>query len=91
MDVPFNSCNEKGTDITIGSFCFLSALSPNAKRKIMQTYCVRKMGAVFFGGREILHMLNPQAALLKIMLHFSFNNAACFTSTYPLPPYFFTD
>ena len=46
----------------------------------MQTNCVRKTGAVFFGGREIigviLHVLNrhaallnlKQAALLKIML-----------------------
>ena len=24
MDVAFNSCNEKGTDITVGTFCNLS-------------------------------------------------------------------
>ena len=24
MDVTFNNCNEKGTDITIGTFCNLS-------------------------------------------------------------------
>ena len=29
-------------------------ISPNAERKIMQTKCVRKTGAVFFGGREII-------------------------------------
>ena len=29
-------------------------MSPNAERKIMQTNCVRKTGAVFFGGREII-------------------------------------
>ena len=29
-------------------------ISPNAERKIMQTNCVRKTGAVFFGSREII-------------------------------------
>ena len=29
-------------------------ISPNAERKIMQTKCVRKTGAVFFGAREII-------------------------------------
>ena len=29
-------------------------ISPNAERKIMQTNCVRKTDAVFFGGREII-------------------------------------
>ena len=29
-------------------------ISPNVERKIMQTNCVRKTGAVFFGSREII-------------------------------------
>ena len=29
-------------------------ISSNAERKIMQSNCVRKTGAVFFGGREII-------------------------------------
>ena len=29
-------------------------ISPNAERKILQTNCVRKTGAVFFGSREII-------------------------------------
>ena len=29
-------------------------ISPNAERKIMQTSCVRKTGAVFFGSMEII-------------------------------------
>ena len=33
------------------SVCIISA---NVKRKIMQTNCVRKTGAVFFGSREII-------------------------------------
>ena len=32
----------------------VSIVSPNPERKIMQTNCVRKTGAVFFGGREII-------------------------------------
>ena len=34
----------------------------------MQTNCVRKTGAVFFGGREIIRGNLTRAALLKIML-----------------------
>ena len=45
-------------------------ISPNAERKIMQTNCVRKTGAVFFcvAGKlsgVISNVLNRQAALLK--------------------------
>ena len=32
----------------------VSIVSPNAEIKIMQTNCVRKTGAVLFGGREII-------------------------------------
>ena len=31
MDVIFNSCNEKGTDITIGTFVILVQKSANVK------------------------------------------------------------
>ena len=58
--------------------------SPNTKKKIMQTNCVRKGGAVFFGGhgeiirgglthakskRSIIKPKIKQSTLLKIMLH----------------------
>ena len=66
-------------------------ISPNAERKIMQTKCVRKTGAVFFVAGKlsgvILHVLNRHAALLKhggsiIKTKTSCiikNNAACFS------------
>ena len=70
----------------------------------MQTYCVRKTGAVFFGGREIIRgnltrakskrsIIKPKTSCIikNNAACFSFNNVACFTCTYPLPPYFFTD
>ena len=70
----------------------------------MQTNCVRKTGAVFFGGREIIRdNLTRAKSTRSIIKHktsciiknnaacFSFNNTECFTYMYPRPPYFFTD
>ena len=82
-------------------------ISPNTERKILQTNCVRKTGAVFFGSREIIRGNLKRAKSTRSIIEtrsiiklktscirnnaacFSFNNAACFTCIYPLPPYFF--
>ena len=48
-------------------------ISPNAERKIMQTKCVRKTGAVFFaiGGREIIrgNLTRAKSARSIILKH----------------------
>ena len=74
-------------------------ISPNAERKIMQTWVRSFLVAGKLSG-VILHVLNRHAALLKHggsniknnAACFSFNNSACFTCIYPLvkhfPPYF---
>ena len=46
-------------------FCIIS---PNAGRKIMQTNCVRKTGAVFFGGREIIRGNLTRAKSLRSII-----------------------
>ena len=79
-------------------------ISPNVGRKIMQTNCVRKTGAVFFGSRKIISGNLTRAKSTRSIIRpktsciiknnaacFSFSNAACFTGIYPLLPYFFTD
>ena len=64
-------------------------ISPNAERKIMQTNCVRKTGAVFFGGREIIRGNLTRAKSTRSIIEacciiktktrsIIFNNAACF-------------
>ena len=71
-------------------------ISPNVERKIMQTNCVRKTGAVFFGSREIIRgnltrakstrcIIKPETSSIKNNAAcFRFNNAPCFTCIYPL-------
>ena len=67
-------------------------ISPNAERKIMQTKCLRKTGAVFFGGREIIrgNLTCAKSARSIILKHGGSiiktktsciikNNAACFS------------
>ena len=47
----------------------------------MQTNCVRKTGAVFFGGREIIRGNLTRAKSTRSIIEASciiFNNAACF-------------
>ena len=64
-------------------------ISPNAERKTMQTNCVRKTGAVFFGGREIIRGNLTRAKSTRSIIEacciiktktrsIIFNNAACF-------------
>ena len=65
-------------------------ISPNAERKIMQTNCVRKTGAVFFGGREIfrgnLTLAKSTHSIIETRSNIKprtsciiKNNAACFS------------
>ena len=62
-------------------------ISPNAERKIMQTKRVRRTGAVFFGGREIIrgnltraksthNIINTSCIIKSNVACFTFNNAA---------------
>ena len=65
-------------------------ISPNVERKIMQTNCVRKTGAVFFGSREIIRGNLTRAKSTRIIIETRCiikpqtsciikNNAVCFS------------
>ena len=90
------------TDRHPNSLFSVCIISPNTERKIMQSNCVRKTGAVFFGSREIIRgnlkrakstrsIIKPKTSCIirNNAARFSFNNAACFTCIYPLPHIFF--
>ena len=65
-------------------------ISPNVERKIMQTNCVRKTGAIFFGSREIIRGNLTRAKSTRSIIETRStikpktsciikNNAACFS------------
>ena len=71
-------------------FWSVCIISPNVERKIMQTNCVRKTGAVFFGTREIIRgnltrakstrsIIETRSTIKSKTSGIIKNNAACFS------------
>ena len=78
------------TDRHLSPLFSVCIISPNVERKIMQTNCVRKTGAVFFGSREIIRGNLTRAKSTRIIIETRCiikpqtsciikNNAACFS------------